>query len=96
MAPAAVLTGKWATAEDTAEALGVSARRLKQLKKLAAELLAPKKRHQPMGNGRLGSSQKRKSVAGTGTAKSKSATRVKKNTRNAHTTARAVKRSKSS
>ncbi len=94
MAPAAVLTGKWATAEDTAEALGVSARRLKQLKKLAAELLAPRKRNQAMGNGRLGSSQKRKSVAGTGTAKS--ATRVKKNMRNAPTTARAVKRSKSS
>lgn len=93
MAPAAILTGKWATAEDTAAELGVSARRLKQLKKLAAELLGPKKRSQRTGNGRLGSSHK-KTAAASGTAKS--AKQAKKNTQNAHTSIGAVKRSKSS
>ena len=87
------MTGKWATAEDTADELGVSARRLKQLKKLAAELLGPKKRSQHGGNGRLGSSQK-KTARASGAAKS--AKRAKKNTQNAHTPTRAVKRPKSS
>jgi len=40
MAPAAVLTGKWATAEDTARELGVSKADLKRLKQLAALALS--------------------------------------------------------
>jgi hypothetical protein len=93
MAPVAVLTGKWATAEDTAEALGVSPRRLKQLKKLAAELLAPKHRSQRTGNGQRLSRQTKKSAAVAGSAKSTK--RAKKNTQNAHNTSRAPKHPKS-
>jgi len=91
MAPAAILTGKWATAEDTAEALGVSPRRLKELKKLAAELLAPKRRGPHTGNGQP-SRQRKKSAAVAASAKS--TVRTKKN--NAHNTSRATKRPKSS
>jgi len=40
MAPAAVLTGKWATAEDTARELGVPQSQLKKLKQLAALALS--------------------------------------------------------
>lgn len=36
MAPATILTGEWATAEDTARELGVSKTDLKKLKDLAA------------------------------------------------------------
>jgi hypothetical protein len=92
MAPATILTGKWATAEDTAEALGVSPRRLKQLKKLAAELLAPKHGSQHTGNG-LRASRKKSAVVASS---AKSTKRAKKNTRNAHNTSRAAGRPKSS
>jgi hypothetical protein len=66
MAPAAVLTGKWATAEDTARELGVSAKRLRELKELAAMAFA--------GGKRKPRSQKRdvQSVSG-GTARTYSA-----------------------
>jgi hypothetical protein len=52
MAPATVLTGEWATAEDTARALGVSQKRLKELKALAALALGHStKRAAPKTNG---------------------------------------------
>jgi hypothetical protein len=82
MARQVKLAGKFATAEDTARALGVPSSRLDELKALALSMLS-KRTGKTAPNGA-------KPVASAPDAKAAVKSRTKKSSRNAHTKSRAT------
>ena len=82
MAQQVKLVGKFASAEDTAKALGVPSSRLDELKALALSMLSKRARKTPPNGA--------KPVASAPGAKVAVKSRTKKSSRNAHTKSRAT------